>query len=90
MKWYQYLEDAKKIKTLWDSVSDIAKCENTRIEDYSVGYFVETSKTLLDVLKYGSGEETSKQVAQLEKYIGKYEIKDGQASIYEWLKGIRI
>ena len=88
MKWYEYLEDAKKIRTLWDSINDIAKCENTRIEDYSISYFVETAKNLLDVLQYGSGEETSKQIALLEMYIEKYEIKDGQASIDKWLKEV--
>lgn len=85
MKWYEYLEDAKKIKLLWDSISDIARCENKRIEDYSTSYFVETAKSLLDLLQYGSGEETSKQIALLENYIEKHEIKDGQASIDKWL-----
>ena len=86
MKWYEYLEDAKKIKLLWDSISDISKCENKRIEDYPTSYFVATAKNLLDVLQYGSGEETSKQIDLLEKYIEKHEIKDGQASINKWLK----
>lgn len=90
MKWYEYLEDAKKIRTLWDSISTIANCENKRIEDYPTSYFVETAKSLLDILQYGSGEETSKQIALLEKYIEKHEIKDGQASIDKWLEECKI
>lgn len=88
MKWYDYLEDAKKIRLLWDSVSDIASLENKRIEDYPTSYFVETAKSLLDVLQYGSGEETSRQTYLLEKYIEKHEIKDGQASIDKWLEEV--
>lgn len=88
MKWYDYLEDAKKIKTLWDSVNEIARSENKRIEDYATGDFVRFAKSLLDVMQYSVGEETNKQKDLLAKYIEKYEIKDGQASIDKWLEGV--
>ena len=88
MKWYAYLEDAKKIRTLWDSVNDIASFEKKSIDEYPTKYFVETAKNLLDVLQYSSGEETSKQIYLLEKYIEKHEIKDPQASINKWLEKV--
>ena len=47
MKWYQYLEDAKQIPELYNSISEIARCEKKRIEDYSISFFVETAKNLL-------------------------------------------
>ena len=59
-----------------------------RIEDYPTSYFVETAKSLLDLLQYGSGEETKKQITLLEKYIEKHEIKNGQASIDKWLEEV--
>lgn len=86
MKWYQYLEDAKKINELWNSVNCIASGEQKRIEDYSISYFVETAKNLLDVMQYCADSESKKQTNLLEKYVEKYEIKNGQASINEWLK----
>ena len=81
MKWYEYYEDAKKIRTLWDSLNTIAKCKNSHVDYFSPRDFVETAKNLLDVLQYGSGEETSKQIALLEKYIEKHEMKNGRETI---------
>lgn len=87
MKWYQYLEDAKKIPELYNSISEIAKCENKRIEDYSISFFVETAKNLLDVFKCcESNSAFYKQTELLNEYVKRYEIKENDSSVEEWLK----
>ena len=85
MKWYQYLEDAKQIPELYNSISEIARCENRRIEDYSISFFVETAKNLLDIMKcYKPNSDFYNQRKLLESYIQKYEIKENDKSIIEW------
>ncbi len=86
MKWYQYIEDARKIPELYNSILEIARCENTRIVDYSMSFFVGTAKNLLDVLECCSGSKSDEQRRLLKEYIQMYEIKENDISISEWLK----
>jgi hypothetical protein len=88
MKWYQYLEDAKKIRVLWDSVETMATCERKRIDDYSIGDFVKVSKNLIDVMQEIDGCESKRQTQLLIEYVKKYEIKEPSTSIGEFLNTI--
>ena len=90
MKWYQYIEDVKKIPELYNSILEISRCENKRIEDYSISFFVETAKNLLDVFECYSGSEWDEQRRLLKEYIQKYEIKENDTSIKDWFDKLKV
>lgn len=89
-KWYDYLTDAKQIDELNNSMSELARSEHKELSDYSQGEYVATAKNLLDIMEdwesQCDGRKLRKQRRLLKEYIEKYEIKNPEESINEWLK----
>ena len=89
-KWYDYLTDAKQIDELNNSMSELARSEHKELSDYSQGEYVATAKNLFDIMEDWEGQcdgrKLRKQRRLLKEYIEKYEIKNPEESINEWLK----